>query len=239
MKGVMLGICPDLQLIDITHDIAPQSIAGGALALDAAARYFPAGTIFLCVVDPGVGSPRRALAGRSARHAFVGPDNGLLTPLLEGDGPSEVVELTNARYRLPEKSATFEGRDRFAPAAAWLACGVALGELGPRVADPQVCPIPSATREGDTIVGEVIAVDRFGNLITSVSGGQLPPGELIVTVAGARAGSVVTTYANAPLDGACALVGSSDRLEIAVRNGSAAARFGAGVGAPVLVRSAA
>src|SRR5438105_6263280 len=121
MKGVALGICPDVTFIDITHEVAPQDILGGALQLAATYRYFPAATIFLVVVDPGVGSTRRGIAADVGDHRFVAPDNGVLSVVLEQVSPTRVVELTDARYARPTIGKTFEGRDRFAPAAAWLA----------------------------------------------------------------------------------------------------------------------
>jgi S-adenosylmethionine hydrolase len=130
MKGVALGICPDVTFVDITHDIPPQDTLAAALELEAAARYFPAGTIFLAVVDPGVGSTRRALALETAEHRFVGPDNGIFTPLIQSGAVNHAVELTEGRYWRFTVSRTFEGRDRFAPVAAWLATGVALERLG-------------------------------------------------------------------------------------------------------------
>src|SRR5919107_3287440 len=124
MKGVMIGICPDLTLVDITHDITPHDVLTGALELAASYRYFPPGTIFVVVVDPGVGSARRGLAVETADYRFVAPDNGVLTAVLREAAPKKMVELTERRYARPTVSRTFEGRDRFAPAAAWLAKGI-------------------------------------------------------------------------------------------------------------------
>ncbi len=124
MKGVMAGICPDATLIDITHDIPPHDVTAGALELAAAYRFFPVGTIFLAVVDPGVGSARRGLAVDTGDYRFVAPDNGVLTVVSRETPPKKVVELTERRYARPTVSRTFEGRDRFAPAAAWLAKGI-------------------------------------------------------------------------------------------------------------------
>lgn len=237
MKGVMLGICPDAQLVDITHDIAPQSIVGGVLALDASYPYFPDGTVFLCVVDPGVGSARRGIAMNTGRHSFVGPDNGLLSRVAGGAERSDIVELTSERHRRPTISATFEGRDRFAPAAAWLARGEPLEALGPRVDQIVQMELPTPTVDNDgTISGEVLAIDRFGNLITNIERRLLPDGAVEVSLSGRAIAHLVTTYAEAPVAHTCALVGSSERLEIAVRNGSAAHRFGVVVGAAVQVR---
>src|SRR5204863_3420491 len=129
MKGVALTICPEATLVDISHEVPPHDVVAGALELAACYRYFPAGTIFLVVVDPGVGSSRRGIAVDTGEHKFVAPDNGVLTLALDEEAPRKVVELTERRYARPTVSRTFEGRDRFAPAAAWLAKGVELSAL--------------------------------------------------------------------------------------------------------------
>src|SRR5438105_7196982 len=130
MKGVALGICPDVTLVDITHDVPPHDVLAGALELAASYKYFPPGTIFLVVVDPGVGSTRRGLAAEAGDYKFVAPDNGVLTAVFGEHPPKRVVELTERKYARPTVSRTFEGRDRFAPAAAWLAKGIDLAALG-------------------------------------------------------------------------------------------------------------
>src|SRR6185369_8856424 len=130
MKGVMLGICPDATLVDITHDVPPHDVMAGALELAASAKYFPAGTIFVVVVDPGVGSTRRGIAADTGDMRFVAPDNGVLTAVLDEHPAKRIVELTERKYSRPTVSRTFEGRDRFAPAAAWLAKGIDLTALG-------------------------------------------------------------------------------------------------------------
>src|SRR4026209_1080645 len=131
MKGVALGICPDVTLVDISHDIAAHDVLGGALELAASYRYFPAGTIFLVVVDPGVGSARRGIAADTGDYRFVAPDNGVLSAVFRESPPKRVVELTERKYARPTVSHTFEGRDRFAPAAAWLAKGIQLSAPRP------------------------------------------------------------------------------------------------------------
>jgi S-adenosylmethionine hydrolase len=239
MKGVALSICPDAQLVDLTHEIAPQQIDAAVLQLDASYRFFPPGTVFLCVIDPGVGSERRALAIDADGYRFVGPDNGLFSTVLARASSWRAVEVVNPRYALPDVSRTFEGRDRFAPAAAWLAQGLALEALGPAVNTIGTRHMAAPVLDGNAIDGEVVAIDHFGNLITNVTRADVAalaaPYE--VGVAGRRVPHVVSTYAEAPVGFACVLFGSSDRLEIAVRNGSAASRFGVGVGAAVNVRA--
>jgi S-adenosylmethionine hydrolase len=241
MKAVMLGICPEASLVDISHDVAPQNVLGAALELAAAYAYFPSGTIFLVVVDPGVGSTRRAVAVEAGGYRFVAPDNGVLSIVLERSPLSSAVELTASQYSRPTISKTFEGRDRFAPAAAWLASGVPLTALG-RPASALVTlevPSPRATEGG--IDGAVLRVDRFGNLITNIDRAMLRKLSGAVTV---RIGSqviprIVATYAEAEAGEVCALVGSSDHLEIAVNGGSAAATLGQGLGAIVQLRASA
>src|SRR6476660_6111490 len=145
MKGVVLGICPDVTLIDMSHDLPPHDIAFAALELAATYKYFPAGTIFLVVVDPGAGTARRGLAAAAGDWKFVAPDNGVLTEVVHEVPPKRVVELTERKYARPTVSRTFEGRDRFAPAAAWLAKGIQLPALGRAVSDYRVLPLPRAT----------------------------------------------------------------------------------------------
>jgi S-adenosyl-L-methionine hydrolase (adenosine-forming) len=238
MKGVALSVCPDATLVDITHDIPPQDVRAGALAPAAAYRYFPNGTVFVTVVDPGVGSARRAVAVETATYRFVAPDNGLLTPVIAATEPWRAVALETPRYARAEISRTFEGRDRFAPAAAWLARGVPLAELGPGIDQLMRLDARPPSTGTDGIVGEVVRVDRFGNLVTNIDRQALARvGLAAVAAAGERAEiPLVSTYADAPGGTLCALVGSDDYLELAVNGGSAAVATGLGVGAAVRVR---
>lgn len=239
MKGVALGICPEATLVDITHDIAPHDVLGGALELAAACRYFPPGTVFLVVVDPGVGSGRRGLAAETAEHRFVAPDNGVLTLALRDSPPRRVVELTERRYARPTVSRTFEGRDRFAPAAAWLAKGIDLSALGRPVHDYRQIAVPEASSSDGKIAGSVLRVDRFGNLVTNIDRRAFDKlsgaGAIQVTIEGQPVSKVVGTYAEAAPGDVCALFGSTDHLEVAVNGGSAAERLGLSRGAAVLV----
>ena len=240
MRGVALGICPDVTLADITHEIAPQDVLGGALELAAAYKYFPQDTVFLCVVDPGVGSARRGLAAEAAGYRFVAPDNGLLTMVFKETAPVQVVELTDRQYARPTISRTFEGRDRFAPAAAWLAKGIEVRALGRRVTTWEMLDIPEPRVTGRQLSGSVLRVDRFGNLVTNIdrrSVDAFAAGVPIeIEVASHHAATLVDTYAQAESRSVCALFGSSDHLEIAVAGGSAAERLGVTRGAAVLVR---
>jgi S-adenosylmethionine hydrolase len=242
MKGVILGICPDAALVDLTHDIPPQDVLEGALQLAASYRFFPRDTIFLAVVDPGVGSARRAIAARAGEYHFVAPDNGLLAAVFAEAPPATVVELSEGRFARAPISRTFEGRDRLAPAAAWLARGVNLEDLGPVVEGYQRLAMPLPVLSGTGLDGEVLRVDGFGNLLTNISRHELErfAGDgvhgVTVLVAGRRAGPLVEAYASVEPGEGCALIGSDGHLEIAVNRGSAAARLGVGAGAPVSVR---
>jgi S-adenosylmethionine hydrolase len=167
MKGVILGICPDATLVDITHDIPPHDVTAGALELAAAYKYFPAGTIFVAVVDPGVGSARRRVAPDTRENLYVAPDNGVQTQFYRETPPKKIVELTERRYARPTVSRTFEGRDRFAPAAAWLAKGTQLAALGRPILNVHRLDIPLPQEEPAAVRGVVLRVDLYVNLETN------------------------------------------------------------------------
>jgi S-adenosylmethionine hydrolase len=247
LKGAILSVCRDATLVDLAHELPVHDVAAGAFALLASWRDFPEGTIFLAVVDPGVGTARRALALQADGRVFVGPDNGILSLVME-DAEGEVVvrEITNAGMMRPEVSATFHARDVFGPVAGHLATGVPVAEVGPLLADPVRLPTPPAPPGGP---GEwsavVLHVDRFGNLITSLRRREVDA--ILSSVENDRNGVVVVlgdqvlplavTYADVAAGEACALLGSSGRLEIAVNRGSAALAFGAGSGSAVRLRA--
>jgi S-adenosylmethionine hydrolase len=241
VKGAVLSACPGATLVDITHEVPAHDVAAGALALDAAFRCFPDGTVFLAVVDPGVGSPRRPIAAASGRWLFVAPDNGVLTHVLDADPAARVHLIAATRlFRVPT-SPVFHGRDVFGPVAGRLACGLALGEVGPAVADPVRLEQPPKARAPEGWSGAVVHVDRFGNLTTNLleadlaalAGGPLKALEVRL---GSEVLPLVRSYSDVARGRPCALVGSSGRLEIAVREGRAEALPGAGRGARVLVR---
>ena len=239
IKGVILTLCPDAVLVDISHDIPPHDILTGALELAASYRFFPHGTIFLAVVDPGVGSSRRGIAAEVGDYRFVAPDNGVLTAVFGETAPKRVVSLTERRYARPTISKTFEGRDRFAPAAAWLARGAEVAALGTPVRDYTRIDIPQASEAGDGIAGLVLRVDHFGNLVTNIPRTMVDRlsgrGSITITAGGHAVGALVETYAAAASGTVCALFGSSDHLEIAENGGRASDRLGLGVGAVVEV----
>jgi S-adenosyl-L-methionine hydrolase (adenosine-forming) len=240
MKGVILGICPEATLVDITHDVAAHDVLEGALQLAAAYRYFPAGTVFLAVVDPGVGSARRGIAAEAGDYRFVAPDNGVLTEVLRETPPRRVVELSERRFARPTVTRTFEGRDRFAPAAAWLAKGTQLAALGRTVTDFQRLDIPIPEATATALCGVVLIVDRFGNLVTNIDRktfeGFAKQGEFRISASGTPVGRMVSTYAEIPAGEVCALFGSSDHLELAANAVSAAERLGLSRHAVVEIR---
>lgn len=239
MRGVVLGICPDATVVDITNDVPAHDVLTAGLELAASYRYFPTGTIFLVVVDPGVGSARRGLAADTGDYRFVAPDNGVLTAVFREDPPKRVVELTERRYARPTVSRTFEGRDRFAPGAAWLAKGIELTALGRPVTDYQMLDIPVVAVEGGRIAGEVLRVDRFGNLVSNIDRRTFDQfvigGSIRIDVAQQEIGRLVETYADIRDDEVCALFGSTDYLEFAANSTSAAERLAVSRGAPVVV----
>ncbi len=240
LKAVVLGVCPDANLVDIGHEIPAHDVLAGALELSACYRYFPAGTIFLVVVDPGVGSSRRGIAAECGDYKFVAPDNGVLSAVFRDTPPKKVVELTERKYARPTLSRTFEGRDRFAPAAGWLAKGIALVSLGKSITTYHLLDLAVPEIGADAITGEVVRVDRFGNLITNIdrraleqfAGGR----EIAVSIGGQDIPRLVATYAEAPAGELCALFGSTDHLEIAVNAGDAVRHLGLSRGAGVRVR---
>ena len=239
MKAVVLGICPDATLVDISHDIPPHDVLTAALELAACYRYFPSGSIFLVVVDPGVGSARRGIAADLGEYRFVAPDNGVLTAVFRETPPKRVVELTERRYARPTVSRTFEGRDRFAPAAGWLAKGIELSALGRPAADYHLIEIPAPEVAPDTIAGQVLRVDRFGNLVTNIDRKQFDKlaqsGAIEISAGEHQVGRVVATYADAGPGEICALFGSTDHLEIAANAASASERLHLARGAPVVI----
>ncbi|MEA3341136.1 MAG: SAM-dependent chlorinase/fluorinase [Chloroflexota bacterium] len=296
MKGVILNIAPNAQLVDITHHIAPQNVRQAAYALYTAYPFFPPHAVHLAVVDPGVGSARRPIALSTPEGAFVGPDNGIFSYVMaakkqffektqnpalnvsrkvrgvvgvlganENEPVEAVVELTDPRYRLPQVSHTFHGRDIFAPAAAHLATGVPITDLGPLVRDLVTFPPPRLEIAAETITGEVLHADHFGNIVTSIGrlawgGGELSlepafqeargrkqeaggggrtrfeAGDATIVVGGRKIIGVRRTYAEVEPGETLALVGSEGYLEIAVREGSAARRLELRPGDTVMVR---
>jgi S-adenosyl-L-methionine hydrolase (adenosine-forming) len=241
MKGVVLGVCPDATLVDISHDVPPHDVLTASLELAASYKFFPAGTVFLVVVDPGVGSSRRPLAAEAGDYRFVAPDNGVLSAVFKESAPKRVVELTERRFARPTVSRTFEGRDRFAPAAGWLAKGTELKALGRSASDYLRLAIPDAVVGESSVLGEVLRVDRFGNLITNIDRRSFDrlgrAGEATIEIRAGEhlVGRLVTTYAEIAPGEVCSLFGSTDHLEIAANSASAAGTLGLGRGTAVSV----
>jgi len=240
LKGVVLSVCPDATLVDIGHEIPAHDVLAGALELAACYRYFPHGTIFLVVVDPGVGSSRRGIAADTGEFKFVAPDNGVLSAVFRESPPKKVVELTERKYARPTVSRTFEGRDRFAPAAGFLAKGIPLASLGKGISNFHTIDLPRPAAGDGELVGEVVRVDRFGNLITNIDRRSFEQfangGTIAVVVGGQEIPRVVATYADSPPGELCALFGSTDHLEIAINAGDAAAALKLARGAAAKVR---
>jgi hypothetical protein len=251
MKGVILSLTSNVVIVDITHEVAPHNIRQAAFVLKVACRYFPHGTVHVAVVDPGVGSERRILAVRTAQATFVGPDNGVLDWVLDGQMIESAVYVTDPRYWLPEVSQTFHGRDIFAPVAAHLARGISIEALGPPATDwlRLLFPQPRMSK-GRVVVGEVIYIDRFGNLITNVqvdaealevtnvlgkSRGPVLSQSSVAEVVGRRISGIKRSYAEAAPHELLVLVGSSGYLEVALRDGSAAVTLGARIGDTVSI----
>ncbi|HSJ57068.1 MAG TPA: SAM-dependent chlorinase/fluorinase [Anaerolineae bacterium] len=240
MKGVILGICPGARLVDISHLVRPHAIPQAAYLLSTAAPYFPAGTVHVAVVDPGVGTARRAVAVAAERATYVAPDNGLLALALADDPPRKAVQLTSTRYHLARVSATFHGRDIFAPTAAHLACGVPLEELGEGV-DLASLYQPEAPlvrlEDGGPWQAQVIHVDHFGNAIVNVQieAQATSDAGVFVQVRDRRIVGLHRTFGDVAPGEVLLYRGSGGYLEIAVRGGSAAREIGIDVGDTLLI----
>ena len=244
MKGVIAGIIPDAHIIDITHNIGPQNVPSGAWILGAAYQYFPKNTVFVCVVDPGVGSTRGAIALHAGDWYFVGPDNGLFSYIISEQTIHAAVLLTNSSYHLPTVSSTFHGRDIFAPVSAHLARGLTgiFSELGHSV-DPATLKrleAGGAVRDGTTINAHIVHLDNFGNLITSIPLSLVPELYTVSQVRivfkenGITVNKLRQFFAQGPDDGQPFIFGdSSGYVGIAVRNGNAAQTLSVGFGAPL------
>jgi len=249
MKGVVLGINPGARLVDICHSIKPQNISRAAFVLSTACGCFPRRTIHLVVVDPGVGTDRRAVILRTPEADFVAPDNGVLSYIVQPYASGQVVDshqpldgaeafaITESRFWRSPVSPTFHGRDIFAPVAAHLSLGTPPSAFGKPVNSLVVLPLPCPRRTSDgALVGNILHIDNFGNLITSIKSGDLPEeaGEIAVEVGSEVIHGLSITYGTA--GGLLALIGSSGHLEISLKNGDAGAFLNAGAGDEVTIR---
>lgn len=257
MKGVALGITPDLTLVDVTHEVPRHDIRHGAFILGGVYRYFPADTVHVAVVDPGVGTSRKAVALVTPAGSFCAPDNGLLSFVLNDhlagdqvrfesmefgtpvrvpvpDG-CDAYEISNPQFMLEPVSDTFHGRDIFTPAGAHLASGLEPHRLGEPLDVLTILNLFTLEFSNDAVAGKVIHVDRFGNVVTNIPADQLPQGDIVVGVADTKIHGLRATFADA--EGLLALIGSHGYLEIAENLGSAAHRLGIGVGDAVVVHA--
>ncbi len=234
MKAAILGISPEVAIVDITHDVEKFNVRAGAFALGSAAPYFPAGTVHVAVVDPGVGTQRRPIAIETKRGFFVGPDNGLLILPAEAQSIKHVYELASRRFMLSHVSSTFHGRDIFAPAAAYLAKGIAIEEFGPQITNIVRPEFSKVSRSKNLLIGEVLHVDDFGNIITNISAKDITEfeeGMLLVELPNQKVQVKVSrAYADSKPQEPLAIIGSHNYLEIALNQGNAAAKFGSKAG---------
>lgn len=232
MKGVILGIAPNARLVDVTHEIGSYDIVEAALLLDSSYRYFPEGTIHVVVVDPGVGSERRPMAAAANGHIFVAPDNGVLTLVLQGDAtaPSpSAYRITNESLFRNPVSNTFHGRDIFASVAAHLARGIPIESVGPRIVDFVKKPPPNPRPQGGRLIGAVLRIDRFGNIITNLRRENLPS-DFSIKIADLSITRLCSSFSEAESGEFFAIEGSTGFIELALNQGSAAEKLNVGRG---------
>ncbi|MGE3244602.1 MAG: S-adenosyl-l-methionine hydroxide adenosyltransferase family protein, partial [Pirellulales bacterium] len=239
MKGVILSINPAARLIDLSHSVPAQDVLRGAIALAEATPYFPAKTIHVAVVDPGVGTARRIVYARIGSQQFVAPDNGLLARLAAEAAPSKIICLDRREFWLPHVSNTFHGRDIMAPVAARLSLGLSPDELGSPLESLVPLAWPEAEKVANRITGEVVEVDSFGNLLTNITREMLagvPTDELVTITCDEHATQgIFQTYSEQPPMTLIALVGSGGTLELAIVEENASAMLGVRAGAPVVI----
>ena len=242
MKGVILSIHPDARIVDLSHQIAPHQIEEAAYVLRSCYHYFPEGTVHVAIVDPGVGTVRRPLLASSSKYHFLAPDNGLLTRVLRNEQDVTIRQVDYAAYRRDAEGATFDGRDLFAPAAAWLAKGKPVASFGQVIDDPVTLPLHEPKWQGDALVGRIEYVDRFGNLISNVTPRHLQElkrlagrESLTIRIAGRMVEGLVASYSEGIGDMPAALINSGGKLEVFLSKKSAAAQLSLGVGAEIKV----
>ncbi|MGA2300254.1 MAG: SAM-dependent chlorinase/fluorinase [Candidatus Acidiferrum sp.] len=240
LKGVILKINPDVQIIDITHQVAPFDLLDGALSIAAAYSYFPQRSIHVVIVDPGVGTERRPILVSGQNHYFLAPDNGVLSGIYEKEHPVVVRHITSEHYFLQPVSKTFHGRDVFAPVAAWLSKNWQPASMGEEISDFKRFAMPKPKEADGLLKGVVLKVDAFGNLITNFRVDDLPAnavekGEVRLQIGSHPVTKFVPTFAQGAAGEAVAYIGSSGFLEVAMNKGSAARTLGLGRGTPVLL----
>jgi hypothetical protein len=242
MKGVILNINPQARIIDLSHEVTPYDVQEASNLLKACYRYYPEGTIHVAVVDPGVGSSRRPLLVSTSRYFFVAPDNGLLSPIYEEESDVEVRQIAAKFFRLKAEGSTFDGRDLFAPAAAWLTLGHQAGSYGEIIRDFVRVPLPVAQANKSSIVGQIMQIDRFGNLISNITAQQIRDfkkgrqrSSVSVRIAGVTIDGLASSYNEGTHDKPHALINSNGQLEIFIKEGNAAESLRAGRGERVEV----
>lgn len=240
MKGVILNINPQAKIVDLSHHVTPHDVADAAYLLKSCYRYFPDGTIHVAVVDPGVGTARPPLLVSSSRYVFIGPDNGLFTHIYQEESGVEVRHIENRQYRLDSEGATFDGRDLFAPAAAWLTKGQPMGSFGRLVPNYERLPIAEPGWDKHVMAGHILYIDRFGNLISNLTAyhlkevrGVAKRSEPYIRIGGHTIDKIVRTYAEGSPDSPGALINSNGYLEIFIREGRAADRLSTARGARI------
>ncbi len=245
LRGAVLAACPEATVVDISHDIPSHAVREAAFVLRATVPVFPAGATFVAVVDPGVGTAQRGIAIKAGGYFFVGPDNGIFSLILTDHPEAEIRQLTNAGLFRANVSSTFHGRDIYGPVGGALARGTSFQEVGPTIDDAFhfVFPKPQVLGE-DEIEGQVIYIDTYGNLVSSIGGAEWQKfihganGDLTEMVGDVNRVivPVVTTFGDVPEDEACVYLGSAGRIEVAVNRGSAAERFEASIGSSVKLK---
>ena len=240
VKGVILNINPQAQIVDLSHHVTPHDVADAAYLLKSCYRYFPDGTIHVAVVDPGVGTTRRPLLVSSSRYFFFGPDNGLFTHIYQEETGIEVRHLENRQYRLDSEGATFDGRDLFAPAAAWLTKGQPVGSFGRLVPNYERLPISEPSWDQHAMAGEIVYIDRFGNLISNLTTyhirevrGVTKRSDPYIRIGGLTIDSLVHSYGEGSADTPRALINSNGYIEVFLKEGRAADRLNVTRGARI------
>ena len=240
MKGVILNINPQAHIVDLSHHVTPYDVADAAYLLKSCYRYFPDGTVHVAVVDPGVGTTRRPLLVSSSRFCFLGPDNGLFTHIYQEETGIEVRHIENRQYRLDSDGATFDGRDLFAPAAAWLSKGQPLGSFGRLVPNYERLPIPEPAWDKHVMAGQIVHIDRFGNLISNLTAYHLREvrsvtkrSEPYIRIGGLTIDNLTRSYAEGLLDAPQALINSNGYVEVFLKEGRAADQLNVSRGARI------
>ncbi|MCM8783896.1 MAG: SAM-dependent chlorinase/fluorinase [Candidatus Omnitrophica bacterium] len=238
VKGVILEVNPQAQIIDLSHEIPPQDLIWASFLLGNAYKFFPRKTIFLCVVDPEVGTERRTIIVKTKDYFFVCPDNGILTKVLEREKVEQIVEIRNKKFFLKEISSTFHGRDIMAPVAGYLSKGVALEKFGPKIKNIRRIKLPTPIMRKDCMIGKVIHIDHFGNLVTNIEKESLRnkvQASFSIAIKGRKIHKINNAYAESNKRRLLAIWGSRNLLEISINLGNAAKKLMAGKGEKVII----